>query len=188
LQDHYDALGHRDAFEAMVEVAKSKSPIDDDVIIDVHKLVLAGKPSLTGSYRWDEVTVGEGVGAYVPPSHEMVPGLMQELLDYYVSSVNHPIEKIAFFHLDFENIHPFFDGNGRTGRLLMNLQLIQNGYVPINIKFTDINLYYPCFDDYQATHNANRLAILMSKCLAEELDMWLNIIQERSHGRSAGIQ
>ncbi len=48
-----------------------------------------------------------------------------------------PIERIARFHLEFEGIHPFIDGNGRTGRLILNLDLIRNGYPPINIKFAD---------------------------------------------------
>ena len=60
----------------------------------------------------------------------------------------HPIERIARFHLEFEGIHPFIDGNGKTGRLLLNLDLIQNGYPAINVKFADIKAYYAAFDEF----------------------------------------
>ena len=66
----------------------------------------------------------------------------------------HIIERIARFHLEFEGIHPFIDGNGRTGRLLMNLDLIRNGFPPINVKFTDRKRYYDAFDAYYKEDDA----------------------------------
>ena len=62
----------------------------------------------------------------------------------------HVIEAVAEFHLRFENIHPFIDGNGRTGRLVMNFELMKAGLLPVNIKFADRRKYYDCFDDYYA--------------------------------------
>lgn len=60
----------------------------------------------------------------------------------------HIIEAIGLFHILFEGIQPFIDGNGRTGRLILNLELIKAGLLPINIKFTDRRKYYECFDNY----------------------------------------
>ena len=60
----------------------------------------------------------------------------------------HPIERAARFHLKFERIHPFVDGNGRTGRLILNLMLMQAGYPPINVKYSDRKRYYEAFDEY----------------------------------------
>lgn len=57
----------------------------------------------------------------------------------------HAIERIARFHLEFEGIHPFIDGNGRCGSLILNLDIIQNGYPAINVKFTDRHRYYDAF-------------------------------------------
>lgn len=60
----------------------------------------------------------------------------------------HPIQAITWLHLAFESIHPFIDGNGRTGRLLLNFELLKHGYLPVDIKFTDRAKYYQCFDNY----------------------------------------
>ena len=58
------------------------------------------------------------------------------------------VEKLADLHIEFENIHPFIDGNGRTGRLIINLELMKLGYPPIDIKFTDRMRYYDAFDAF----------------------------------------
>lgn len=72
---------------------------------------------------------------------------MNDLLIRYSESKQHIIEKLAEFHIGFESIRPFIDGNGRTGKLIVNLELMKAGYPPINIKFTDRMRYYNAFDD-----------------------------------------
>ena len=63
--------------------------------------------------------------------------VMEELLRNYLAGEEHIVTKLARFHIEFEGIHPFIDGNGRTGRLIVNLELMKAGYTPIDIKFTD---------------------------------------------------
>ena len=70
---------------------------------------------------------------------------MEELLHQYKNSNEDIITKLARFHLEFESIHLFIDGNGRTGRLLINLELMKAGYPPIDIKFKDCLEYYEAF-------------------------------------------
>ena len=88
----------------------------------------------------------------------------------------HIVEQVALFHLRFESIHPFIDGNGRTGRLLMNLQLIQAGYPPINVKFADRRRYYEAFDHYTNNGSPEAMATLIAEYLKERLQSMLDIL------------
>ena len=82
----------------------------------------------------------------------------------------HIIERIARFHLEFEGIHPFIDGNGRTGRLIMNLDLIRNGFPPINVKFADRKRYYDAFDAYYKEENTTPMIELIAEYISERFD------------------
>lgn len=88
----------------------------------------------------------------------------------------HPLERITLFHLEFEDIHPFIDGNGRTSRLLLNLELIQNGYPTINVKFTDRKRYYDAFDAYYGDGTADTMIELIAGYVKERLDQYLEIL------------
>ena len=74
-------------------------------------------------------------------------------------------------HFEFESIHPFIDGNGRTGRLLM-----QNGYPPINVKFTDRKRYYEAFDSYSRNQDATPMTNLIAEYVTERLEQYLRVI------------
>ena len=92
----------------------------------------------------------------------------------------HIIEAVAQFHLRFEGIHPFIDGNGRTGRLLLNLELIKAGLLPVNIKFTDRLKYYDCFGKYHGSeHTALPLTELIADYEIEELKKHIAILEGR---------
>ena len=98
-------------------------------------------------------------GAYTEPVQPYLiePKLTALLLENEQrKETMNPIERIARFHLEFEGIHPFIDGNGRTGRLILNLDLIRNGYPPVNVKFTDRKKYYDAFDEYYKNGSAEK--------------------------------
>ena len=88
----------------------------------------------------------------------------------------HLLECFALFHLEFEGIHPFVDGNGRTGRLILNLELMQNGYPPINNKFNDRTKYYEAFDAYYRNNNAGPMTEMIAKYVEQRLDEYLSIL------------
>ena len=76
----------------------------------------------------------------------------------------------------FEAIHPFIDGNGRTGRLLVNLELMKAGYPPIDIKFTDRKRYYDAFESYHVNKDLMPMANLLAEYINERLDEYLSIL------------
>lgn len=89
----------------------------------------------------------------------------------------HIVECVANFHLQFESIHPFIDGNGRTGRLLMNLQLIQAGLPAINIKFADRRKYYDAFDEYANNGSSEAMTVLVGEAVVSRLREMLDAIK-----------
>lgn len=177
LKDHLEAIGHRDAFEYVLTLADAKTPLTERVIKDIHSLVLVSDPVHKGVYRNIPVMI---VGAeYTPPQPHLVSGQMEQLLADYegMKKDYHTIEAIAEFHLRFEGIHPFVDGNGRTGRLILNLELLKSGLLPINIKFSDRRKYYDCFDAYYADgHDSNMLANLIADYEQEELERYIQML------------
>lgn len=176
LKDHLEAVGHRDAFLYIEDIAKD-TKISETVIKNVHSLVLMNRPEDKGVFRKIPVTI---MGAYTEPVQPyMIEPKMTELLaeNEKRKKKMHPIERIARFHLEFEGIHPFIDGNGRTGRLLLNLDLIQNGYPAINVKFADRKTYYAAFDEFYKNSNAELMIELVSKYVIERMEQYLEILK-----------
>jgi Fic family protein len=101
---------------------------------------------------------------------------MNDLLMNYKTNTEHIVTKIARFHIEFEAIHPFIDGNGRCGRLLINLELMKIGYPPIDIKFKDRIKYYNAFDEYHVKGNLKAMEDLIGKYINERLDLYLAIL------------
>ena len=76
----------------------------------------------------------------------------------------------------FEGIHSIIDGNGRTWRLPVNLELMKVGYLPIDIKFTDRLKYYDAFDEYHVRHNISEMADMFARYLNQRLNLYLSIL------------
>lgn len=176
LKDHLEAVGHKDAFLYVQDIVSSKKPLTEFVIKNIHALVLMNRPEDKGVYRRVPVRI---MGAYTEPVQPyMIEPKVSELLsenEKRKSTIN-IFERIARFHLEFESIHPFIDGNGRTGRLLMNLELMQYGYPPINVKFTDRKRYYDTFDSYSRNQDAKPMINLIAEYITERLEQYLRII------------
>lgn len=174
LKDHMEAVGHKDAFYYIVELVKDKTPISESIIKQIHSLVLADKPQDRGVYRKVPVRI---MGAHHEPVQPyLIEPKMYELLSDFENDSRDIAEKLAEFHIRFEGIHPFIDGNGRTGRLLVNLELMKEGYPPIDIKFADRMRYYNAFDAYYVKHNLGEMTKLFAEYLNKRLDDYLKIL------------
>lgn len=173
MKEHLEVIGHRDAFEFVKEIAKENATITERIIKDLHALVLMDKPKDRGIYRKIQVQI---MGAYtVPTDPLLIQEKMESLLMESPNFSGNIVEKTARFHLLFEQIHPFIDGNGRTGRLLLNLQLMQAKFPPISIKYENQKAYYDAFDAYFRDQNSSIMEDLLGICLEQRLDYLLNL-------------
>lgn len=171
LKDHLEAVGHRDAFCYIEQLIRDKVPFSERIIKEIHSLVLMDRPEDKGVYRRIPVRI---MGAYhEPPQPYLVAPQMEQLVAEFANTKLHPIEAAALFHLKFEGIHPFIDGNGRTGRLILNFTLMQHGYPPINVKFADRKRYYEAFDSYYRDGDAGAMVALVAASVIEQLNIYL---------------
>lgn len=176
LKDHIEAVGHKDAFYFVRNLVKDQVPLTESVIKQIHYLVLADKKDDRGVYRRIPVRI---MGAkHEPVQPYLIQLQMEQLLETYKNSTEHIIPRLARFHIEFEGIHPFIDGNGRTGRLLVNLELMKAGYPPIDIKFTDRIAYYNAFDEYHVKHNLGTMEKLFAGYVNERLENYLKILEK----------
>lgn len=175
-------ITEREIFEAknlarVVEYLEKKAvecEISEEVILLLHKMLISNiNDDIAGRFRQGEEWVR--VGSYIAANPADVPNLIQNLItDYKTSGTENIIRRVSKFHLEFEHIHPFCDGNGRIGRVLINYLLIRNNHVPINIKFIDRQRYYDAFKEYDQSQKTviieemvlNALAISYHKRLA----------------------
>lgn len=148
----------------------------DQKSLKEHLEVIGHKKDDRGRYR--KIPVRIMGAAHEPVQPYMIIPKMEELLEEYKNSKEDIVTKLARFHIEFEGIHPFIDGNGRTGRLLVNLELMKEGYPPIDIKFTDRLKYYEAFDEYYVKHNISAMADMFAKYLNQRLDLYLSILDE----------
>ena len=176
LKDHMEAVGHKEAFDFVSELVKDNVPISEGIIKQIHYLVLADKREDRGVYRRVPVRI---MGAqHEPVQPYLIEPKMEQLLYDFAASTEHIVTKLARFHIEFEGIHPFIDGNGRTGRLLVNLELMKSGFPPIDIKFTDRIAYYNAFDEYYVKHNLSLMENLFAGYINDRLDMYLDMLQD----------
>lgn len=178
LSHHLEAVGHKEAYYYVEEIVKEKQALSEAIIKNIHSLVLLGASSDKGKYR--SVPVMITGSSHTPAQPFEIPFRMEQLMEEYHSSMKqmHIVERIATFHLKFESIHPFIDGNGRTGRLLMNLDLLSAGYPPINMKFHDTRRYYDSFKHYHENDgDPSKLIELVREYVQEELIRYIKVLE-----------
>ena len=147
LREHFEAISHKEAILFIEELVQRGEMLSEIDIKSVHALVLKNiDNNNAGKYRQYNVIIS---GAeYRPVTAIEVPSKIQEFIRWYkIDAMQmHPIERAARVHVDFVGIHPFVDGNGRTSRLLMNLELMKSGFPPAVLKVEDRLAYYKALD------------------------------------------
>jgi len=144
LKEHNEVKGQEYALDFLNEVLKKEEPLSIRLIREFHALILNDDKDNRGKFKQENNTI-LGAKFQTTPFYQ-VEEKLQELIDNFNESDKNLIEKVAKFHNDFEMVHPFNDGNGRTGRLLMNLELMKNGYPITIIKNEDRGDYYQALE------------------------------------------
>lgn len=167
-------VNQRELFEAKnlarvteyIETKAKEAELSLPVILFLHKMLLSNiRDDIAGRLRTGDewVRVGTHVGADPKDVGRLVGDV---LTSYHGNKVRHVIERIAQLHLAFENIHPFCDGNGRIGRVINNYELIREGYVPINIAFTNRARYYEAFKEFEQKGTSDIMEEIVGRALA----------------------
>ena len=152
----------------MLDLSEVNNHLSIRDIKQLHSLVLGDKPKHKGIFRCEDVYI---FGSEVKPyNHFDIERSMNELVENYNTSNLHPLLRVAEFHVHFEHIHPFLDGNGRTGRLLINLELLKFNYLPINIKYADRDVYLSTLEQAQLTGDVTGFVLYFLEQQAKELE------------------
>lgn len=178
LREHLEVINHRDAILYVEDIVSNNEPLTEWQIKNLHRLVLKGiNDNYAGNYRDQQVIIA---GAkHIPPEPFLIKEKMENLIKWYDSDAQrlHPIERAAMLHVIFVGIHPFIDGNGRTSRLLLNLELMKNGYPPIVIRTENRFKYYNALDKVHTTDDNKDFIDLVSEELNRTLELYLDLIK-----------
>ncbi len=169
VREVFEAKNLARVFDYITHKVSTKN-IDKDLMLFLHKMLISNiDESIAGRFRKQDENVR--VGTHIATAGERVESLLDVGLDdYYGNHTLYFLEKISRFHLDFENIHPFNDGNGRIGRVLINYQLLQLGFPPIIIRDKEKHTYYQSFGEFQNTKKASTLDKVLATALMESLN------------------
>jgi len=176
--EHLEVINHREAILFLEEMINNNDPLSEWNIKNIHALILKEIDNQNaGKYRMENVVIGGAV--HIPPKHYEIRSLMQNLILEYKEEWQsyHPIVRATLLHGEFVKIHPFIDGNGRTSRLLLNFELMKNGYPPIIIKKEDKALYYNVLDHAHTTMDYQPFLEFVAKLEIESEQLWLSLVE-----------
>lgn len=157
-----------------------KKILDVDQILFFHKVLMSNiDDEIAGRFRQKDEWVK--VANHIGNDPKNINNNIEDcILRYYASPKDSVIKNISTFHLGFEGIHPFMDGNGRIGRVLINYLLINDGYPPINIKFIDRNDYYYAFKEYNESTKTETMDLLVYKALTNSFYKRLAYLEQKN--------
>lgn len=176
----------REVFEAKnlarvmdyIEKKSKESEVTPELILFLHKMLITGiNDNIAGRFRKKNEYVR--VGTHIAPAPEHVERMIEAAIERFHTDVDeYFLDKVARFHLEFETIHPFNDGNGRIGRVLINYQLLRFGFPTVIIPYKDRKMYYESFSKYRSS----------SKSIDGMADILYLSICESLHKRSAYLR
>lgn len=175
IKETLEVISQKEAFEEVINLSKENKPLNENTIKRLHYILLSDKPQDRGEYRKVETTIFSKFKT-AEPKH--IAGQVEELLKLHnYSKDGDIIKKISLFHIIFESIHPFIDANGRLGRLLINLELMKNGYPPIVIRVEDMQKYYNAFEACLENGDLSIMEDLLGECLNDSIEKYIKLLE-----------
>lgn len=179
MREHLEVINHQEAIAYIKHLMDKNTNLNEREVLSIHNLILRGiNPEDAGRYRKVQVMIKGS--SYMPPQPFMVSKEMEDFFIWFETNKNalHPIVLAAELHERLVTIHPFIDGNGRTSRLVMNLILLQNGYVIANIKgdYDSRMRYYNALETAQTKNNKEDFLLFIAQIEKESLERYLEII------------
>ncbi len=178
MREHFEVNNHHKALQFLYKLVEEKKRLTAHHVLSIHGFMLSNIEDLyAGRLRNGGVRI-QGAN-FVPPNARKVPDLFDELIEFVNKNpLNlNPVELATVFHHKFVWIHPFFDGNGRTVRLAMNLILMNVGFPPAIILRTDRNKYYSALN-LANKGNYSKLMLLMCQSLERSLNIYLSALPD----------
>ncbi len=181
MREHLEAINHVEAISYIKQLMERNFPFNERELLSVHNLILRGIiPEDAGRYRRVQVMIKGS--SHMPPQPFIVPKQMEDYFIWFEENKGklHPVVLAAEMHERLVTIHPFIDGNGRTSRLVMNLILLQNGYVIANIKgdYESRMKYYQSLETAQTSGNKEDFLLFVAQIEKECLERYLKIISK----------
>ncbi|MGU7785137.1 Fic family protein [Burkholderia sp. PU8-34] len=180
LREHCEATNHCEAIRYVEEIVAAREALSVWQIRNLHNLVLkveAGREACR--YRDRNVSIS-GAGT-TPPDFLDLPAELAALVDWYASAAGmHPVVRAAELHTRFVKIHPYVDGNGRTGRLLLNVELMKSGYPPAVMRMEDRHAYCDALDQACVGGDYSGIARLAAEALRRSLDLYADVLGWRA--------
>lgn len=179
MREHLEAVNHKDAIQFIKELIAKNLEFTENVLLQLHTIILRGiQGNNAGSYRTVQHMINGS--SHIPPQAYLVPKQIDDLFVWYRANKNllHPVALAAEMHQRLVTIHPFVAGNGRTARLVMNLILLQNGFVLANIQgdTSSKQAYFEALDCSRQEENKERFHKLVAETELLNLEHYLKLL------------
>lgn len=175
LREIYEVVNHKKAYRYVNRCISEGKNLDEKMIKDIHE-ILTENIMQGGIYRNQEVRIS-GAKHTPPAGNDMYIQIKNFYMDLeWKKKELNVIELSAWTHAEFVRIHPFIDGNGRTSRLIMNFQLMTNGFLPISIAKENRLEYYTALEAYAIDGNLSLFVELIASLEEQQLDCYIKLI------------
>ncbi len=175
MREHFEAVNHKEALSFVENIVTKKQPITKEILCYLNKIILTNiEDEEKGIYRLRRVHIAGA--SIIPPMPSLVPSLMEKFLRWLNYEKESMVDFVALSHEKFLSIHPFIDGNGRVGRLLMSLILMQQGYPPIVILKTERAKYIKTLDNAHK-ENSTPFVNFIGRNIERSLMLWIDALQ-----------